>query len=373
MRTLFLHIGTPKTGTSAVQAFMVRNRALLEEKGLVYPSFDIDYKVANENRNGSYIDLYWRDPVGESCVKKTLEAFDRGNMVLLSDEGLYERIIEEPEIIHDVTERFTKENINVKIIIYLRRQDEFIRSKWAQRVKVRERWTFDEYLERYCDRAILDYKSLLEILRDTVGMDDLIVRTYGRPELYRGNGKNLVSDFLSIFDIPLTEQYEKPDAIVNTSLTDKYLETKRRMNFMPDFQDKKADLISYLRRLQEKDEAAVKRNRPLFATADRIKLLSDYAGANREVANTYLGLPEGSDLFPMPEDRGGEEEIPFSEEEILEVLGNVILMLDNRNSTLERKLKIKDRAKTAASKQTDMAKRSVIGKVVKKLHRKLGM
>jgi len=39
MGRLYLHVGTPKTGTSMIQFFMVKNQGLLLRKGYSYPKF----------------------------------------------------------------------------------------------------------------------------------------------------------------------------------------------------------------------------------------------------------------------------------------------------------------------------------------------
>lgn len=36
-KTLYLHIGTPKTGSSAIQTFLEQNRETLRSKGIDYP------------------------------------------------------------------------------------------------------------------------------------------------------------------------------------------------------------------------------------------------------------------------------------------------------------------------------------------------
>lgn len=46
--TLILHIGTPKTGTTAIQKFLYDNQTLLKEKGFFYPEIQkIMYGVTN--------------------------------------------------------------------------------------------------------------------------------------------------------------------------------------------------------------------------------------------------------------------------------------------------------------------------------------
>lgn len=327
----------PKTGTSAIQSFMVRNRELLLKNGLAYPSFDIEYDEADDNRNGRYIYLYYeKDEVADTCISRTTEAFQNADRVLLSDEGLFLYFIKHPDVLERFAARYAEKGIAVKIIVYLRRQDDYIRSKWAQVVKTSERYTFDEFLAQYHNYETLDYLKSLDELAGIKGVDELIVRVYGRTDLYQGNGQSLISDFLSIFDMPLTPDYEKPDRIVNTSLVDKYLEVKRRLNMIPEFGVKGSKVVKYLRKLQEKDEHLGEMQRPAFSLKARREFLAQYDGSNRAVAQKYFQMPEGSTLFPEP-DRD-EPDTPFSEEEIAEVLGRVILLMEDEKKKAAEKL-----------------------------------
>lgn len=42
MKTLYLHIGTPKTGTSAIQIFCKDNQETLKKQGYYYPIFTLN-------------------------------------------------------------------------------------------------------------------------------------------------------------------------------------------------------------------------------------------------------------------------------------------------------------------------------------------
>ena len=47
MKTLYIHIGTPKTGTTSLQHFCTENAKLFEEQGYCYPIFPHKFKYIN--------------------------------------------------------------------------------------------------------------------------------------------------------------------------------------------------------------------------------------------------------------------------------------------------------------------------------------
>ena len=55
MKTLYVHIGTPKTGTSAIQELCTVNRNVLESKGYCYPDFKNYYAGYSKRRNGMFL------------------------------------------------------------------------------------------------------------------------------------------------------------------------------------------------------------------------------------------------------------------------------------------------------------------------------
>ena len=61
MSTVYIHVGTPKTGTSAIQVFFTKNRKLLKEKGVCYPNLGFDFPGINSNRNAHCLNAYIYD------------------------------------------------------------------------------------------------------------------------------------------------------------------------------------------------------------------------------------------------------------------------------------------------------------------------
>ena len=53
--TLYLHIGTPKTGSSAIQDFLAENTRQLEKEQYVFPDFGVRYYKVRAGRNGRWL------------------------------------------------------------------------------------------------------------------------------------------------------------------------------------------------------------------------------------------------------------------------------------------------------------------------------
>ncbi len=55
MATVYLHIGTVKTGSSAIQSFLVNNRSILEQKGYCLPALNFGFGTPFAHRNGHFL------------------------------------------------------------------------------------------------------------------------------------------------------------------------------------------------------------------------------------------------------------------------------------------------------------------------------
>ena len=65
MKTLYLHIGMPKTGTTSIQTFCELNRELLKEMGYWYPESIHKYKNVSIRRNGHFLVGQCKDSEGK--------------------------------------------------------------------------------------------------------------------------------------------------------------------------------------------------------------------------------------------------------------------------------------------------------------------
>ncbi|MDE7433265.1 MAG: hypothetical protein K2N34_15315, partial [Lachnospiraceae bacterium] len=136
--TLLVHVGIPKTGTSALQEFLYRNNEPLKEYGWSYP----DLKNVIGKADSYFLEfmnatvLYKAENILDTHSENWIHSWDflrkeltRYNVILSSEMmftwGKIESFLEEVK----------REYQNIKVVIYLRRQDLFLESYWAQVVK----------------------------------------------------------------------------------------------------------------------------------------------------------------------------------------------------------------------------------------------
>lgn len=55
MKTLYLHIGMPKTGTSSIQKFLLQNPEALARQGYCFPKLPHKYPYVYNNRNAHFM------------------------------------------------------------------------------------------------------------------------------------------------------------------------------------------------------------------------------------------------------------------------------------------------------------------------------
>ena len=173
MATLYLHIGMPKTGTTYIQNFMNKNNAVLNSKGYTYPRFERIVEGIGVNRNAHFMLCKILGKNGKRDRKKEQEFFENGFAeigkffeeypnVVLSEEALWNSAEKNfnGNLWQDIKTKSEQMNFDVKIVVYLRRQDLFAQSYWAQQVKETYTKKFDEFVKSKRHNELnLDYKK----------------------------------------------------------------------------------------------------------------------------------------------------------------------------------------------------------------------
>lgn len=314
MKTLYVHIGLPKTATTSIQRLCVDNRSVLEKKGYCYPDFPYRYKGLSPNRNALFLASAYYDENGvrqtereDEIVQEGLytiqELFQKFDNIILSDEGIwFSALGRRTAIWHELKDAAEKGNYTVKIIVYLRRQDEHIESRWNQRVKHDHIKTNDitwtEFIDENSSEArfmtmYVDYDGGLQNIENVIGKENIIVRRFNRKHFIGGS---IQADFLHAIGLELTDEFQLEDKTqhLNLRLSGNTPEIKRIINSIPDLD------LQENRRFEEIMLACSPLSGEeypcnMFSAEEAAAFVQRYADGNQKIADRYFH--DGKPLF----------------------------------------------------------------------------
>ena len=209
---MLIHIGPPKTGTSAIQYWLNCNGRILSENGFYYPRHAID---KNKVSSGNLLSIFDLDGVKLSVNNKKigllLKKFECSNAhtLLLSSE----RFFTELELLNRLFD-------GAKFIAYVISPLDFAESVYTQSVK-RQGNTEPIRLASGLNSPIAELKNAIE----RIGMKRFHLRAYSKDFFIHGG---VVNDFLSYMNInPPSGLFSQK---INPSYCFEALEVKRWLN-----------------------------------------------------------------------------------------------------------------------------------------------
>jgi hypothetical protein len=318
-RHVVLHVGMPRTGTTYLQNQCELHRAELLEQGVLYPATGhVREEGLRDFRTAGHL-TWWQegilkdDPRPVRQVDDEIAAAPGAHTVLLSSEDLFfmldERTLERiAEALGDA---------QVRIVVYLRRQDRWLESMYAEAVTGGYFWLtagFEEYVADAIAGARmigwpgaqirLEYGEWLVRLRDRFGTDAVHVGVYETACAQQG----LFADFLRLAGMKaLPAVDETIPAKLNASVgTREDVEVIRLFNRLPfpSEHDYRRFLGTYHAWAASRD----RQGRPeFFSPSARAAVLDRYATANARVAREFLGSAH-TDPFPPSDPRRAQPE-----------------------------------------------------------------
>lgn len=358
MKTLYLHIGTQKTGTTSIQGFCKDNGQVLESKGYCYPIFPYTYPRVSNDRNAHFLMGRILDADGNRMTEKEKRIYQEGmntiqdlflkyDNVILSDEHIWQTTFRErPDFWEQIKQEGENYGFQVKIIVYLRRQDEFIGSLWNQVVKIairpeRCQQTFDEYIDKLPGISQLDYYQKLESISNVLGMENVIVRVFEKSRFYCGS---IYADFLKTINLDLTEEFKILQKVKNLGLAGNTHEIKRILNSLPELKDKKKN--NFLRDILLDFSEISKQEYPSapFSPEETAKFLDKYKESNERVLKEYLH-EDGTFLFHqnIADTPKWQKDNPYMTDDLIRFVGMcTIHLMDEITHLREEQKKLKE-------------------------------
>lgn len=350
MKTVYLHVGAPKTGTTTLQYFLYENRNVLEEKGICYPDFQFPFPGIAFNRNAHFLIQRVYDhkkkrmrqeekQIFETGFQKLEEFLENHDTVVLSEESIWNEKEMTTKKFEKIRKKLSDMNATLKVIVYLRRQDLLMPSYWAQLVKSRLTLSFEEFISSGSyKRYRVDYAKRLEEISTAIGKENVIVRVYEKQQ-FEGSNHTLISDFLHLFHLPLTEEFQITDSMRNARLQKRSLELKRILNQNPVYQDKKSFLIPLLEQIQfEKEITNFPVKEYYFSSEEQLSFLKLFEESNQQVAKEYLNRKDGI-LFKDTVAYTNQRATTYSYEELIFLCGEIIAKQEEEKQELLLQLK----------------------------------
>ncbi len=343
MKTLYLHIGMPRTATTVLQNFCSDNQGELNRQGYCYPVMPFRYRNASRLRTAHFMFGRVTDENGERDIEKEEQYFKEGfeilystfasyHNVILSDEGLWNCGFRDTDNVWAKLRREMDANhFTTKVIVYLRRQDDFLFSWWSQRIKeglYRECVLSWEEMTTQMPIVHLDYYEMLHGIAEYVGKENLIVRRFDREYFIGGS---IYEDFGNVIGLQYSDAFKVRAKTLNRSLTKNNAEIKRILNKLPDL-DTHSNWMFQNILAHNSNSKKDNEKYSMFSRQEAEELYEKYREGNRLIGKAYMGMEE-EDLFPF--EYSAEQKWTPDNEEMLE---DIILFMGTSFLTLEQKL-----------------------------------
>ncbi|MEL7255121.1 MAG: hypothetical protein AAGL23_13160 [Pseudomonadota bacterium] len=206
MRQLWIHIGTPKTGSTAVQRYSRARNKYLTSKG-------VDFLVRRQRASYNDMGIALRGRVVKDATEigeaiKARIADSPAEKLVISSEMLTGG---DPNILRDVIAM--EEAFDTKIIAYFRRQDRYFESNYKQKMKTgKVAPGFDNYLAKF-GTATGEYGRIVKTWEDAFPDAEFIFRRFEPARFPKGD---VIRDFMSLLGLDIDADDKLPsDEVAN--------------------------------------------------------------------------------------------------------------------------------------------------------------
>ncbi len=276
---LYLHIGTHKTGTSALQTFMALRSEALKKKGVRYVSAGMGagrqhhaYALALRGEGGHSLDIW-------DAMHRELSE-EHYPMDVLSSEAFW---FCDPALVKEQLAGID----DVRIVVYLRRQDQYLQSLYKHAVVGGRKLDFESWYANYLFRG--DYLSVVRQWAAAFGPKALILRPYERD----GAPIHSIADFFSVLGVDVEEELRaRTEKMRNPSPRRELLDHIRALNHIGLEFNRDKFFLSLVRRSD-----SYVRTADILDPAQSAAIMAHFRNSNRILSEEFYRDPSAP-LFP---------------------------------------------------------------------------
>ncbi len=226
MKTVYLHIGTHKTGTTTLQHFLSRASTALKDQGVLYPEAGRSSRLPYAHYNLAWAVRKMRGVTSTNAWSEVLSEIEDwdGEGAVLSSEDFWPCTSEE---IQEIT-RFLADQ-RVEVILYVRNPVDYILSCYKQHLLSAGHKSLEVYMAESVDRV--DYLSAATSWKSDPGVDALHIRPFDK---VKGTKFGLERDFIDRVGLDFEPLRRFGGPSVNVSPADDVLQVVRLVSRVED-------------------------------------------------------------------------------------------------------------------------------------------
>lgn len=295
---MLMHIGATKTGSTTIQHFLENNRAALLRAGVYVPEVGLFWQQVRPHKQAGHAQFVPEAMQEKKDLKIHLEAAQAlcgGNIhtVILSSEAYF---LNDNAV--ELARHFS--DYDVEMLTYLRRQDDWANSQYAEFVAGgavgRVEQPIDEWLKTDKTRDRLDYYARMKLWETVIPKSKIHIGIYDRKTLLEGD---IISDFLAMAQLEELNDLPRPEARQENRFPfgTAHVNLIRRLN-----QSNWSDRNAYFNFIEEAGRGVTKfRERSellppkpnLLTHSQRLAIMESVSSSNEMLANEFLGLEDG--------------------------------------------------------------------------------
>lgn len=313
---IYIHIGGSKCGSSAIQNFLRHNSEVLKTREFYIPSKEFDDSA---DFTGNHV--WYFQSIADQTVEDT-SRFKRSFSTYIADKPDNSSIIVSAEnlsnpIHHEKQFAFLKNDHDLKIIFYIRRQDDYFQSAWQQWYAKSSNDLYEWVIKNV--GILSNWRTVIEDWEAVVGRDNMNIRLFERQFL---KDQDVIFDFMELTGIEKDDRLNVNFPNVNPSYNEAVSEIARLSTslFSGPHDNNFYNMIS---RLTE-DRHLKRSEHHLFPGNIRQAIMERYREDNRWIKEAYFPDLPRPNLFRDVQRDGKERP---SDKELAEMKEDLMLDL----------------------------------------------
>lgn len=296
-KTLFLHIGAVKTGSTSIQNFLAS-----QQDGLVdVLYFDISkscYLLNALAKKCGYSKInpntpHYQCDADQLLAEIAAELQTSPEQTIIISQENFSRIYQDHRVIACACDFFKECGLEVKVILYVRRQDQWLESWYQEHIKQRDSFA-DTFTEWQYGSESCDHHRTVQLWEKAFGKENVVVRPFEKGQFADGD---LIEDFCRLTQI--TRQSDSAAKKVNVRLDIFSTELLRLFHLYGITSDEHQLLLESLTALDYQS----RQHYSYLSMQDRVTICAAYEESNARLAKDYFPQNGGKLFFASPEEQ----------------------------------------------------------------------